>query len=187
LLCDVGHSISRGNFNPRGSRFAHPFQKFSNVYHRSTHGSTSDFPDIIVRRHANRIETPVERLDNGFRPNRRPNPAGGTMLYVDGRADGNFICFAIRLQSVECSCLHEADHVRCGIYGRQGGVMRRERVPELDSLLRFAARSDGDGLGHASMDNKDNKETLTNADEASDYAVGAKRIASIASSARHSA
>jgi hypothetical protein len=41
--------------------------------------------------------------------------------------------------------------------------MRRERVPELDSLLRFAARSDGDSFGHASMDNMDNKETLTNA------------------------
>jgi len=66
-----------------------------------------------VRRHANRVEASIERLDNGLRPNPRPNPAGRAMLHVNRRPHRDLIICAIWLQSVECAV--SMRHIMSGV------------------------------------------------------------------------
>jgi len=74
------------------------------------------FLEIIVRRHANRVEASIEGLDNRFRRIRAPTRWRRDAL-CESTSHRDFIIYAIRLQSVECSRLHQTDHVRSGIYG----------------------------------------------------------------------
>src|SRR5882724_10894977 len=89
------------------------------------------------------METSVGGFQDRFSVYLRANSSGSTMLDVDRRAYGNFITFAIGLQSVESGAFHEADHVRRGVDRRQGGMMRGEGVAEFYGLVGLAASADG--------------------------------------------
>ena len=69
----------------------------------------------------------------------RPNAAGRAVLNVDGRAYADLVAFAVGMQRMECRCLHQPDHVGSGIDRRKLGMMRRQRLLELDYLFGLAS------------------------------------------------
>jgi galactokinase len=60
----------------------------------------------------------------------------------------DLVAFAVRLQTVERGSFHEANHVRSGIDGRKLGMMRRERVFELNGFFGMTASADGNWFRH---------------------------------------
>src|SRR5208283_2215636 len=123
------------------------FDEFANADDSSADSAATDFLDVVARGYAQSVEAPVKRLQHGFRPDVGADAAGRTVLDVDRSPHRNLVALTVRLKSVESRGLHEADHVGSGINRRQLGVMRGQRVFELDRFLRLAARPDGDLLG----------------------------------------
>ena len=115
-------------------------QKFTDADDRSAHRAAADFLNIVARSHPQSIETSVEGFEHSVRLNARANTARRAVLNIYRRSHRDFIPFAVGMQRVEGSSLHQSDHVRRGINRRQLLVVRRQRVLELDRFVGLAAR-----------------------------------------------
>jgi hypothetical protein len=115
------------------------FDEASDAYDGAADRAAADFLHVIMRRDSHGVEAAVEGFEHSFGFDARADPAGGAMLYVDRRAYGDLVTFAIWLQCVKGRSFHQADHVRRRVHRRQFWMMRRERVFELDGLLGFTA------------------------------------------------
>src|SRR5271165_446100 len=121
----------------------HLLNKLPNAHNSAADSAAADFLNIIACGHAQNIKPSVKRLERSLRLGVRPNAAGRPVLNVDRSSHRDLVSFAVGLQREKARSLHQADHVRRGINRRQFGVVRGQRVLELDGLLSLAARSDG--------------------------------------------
>jgi hypothetical protein len=127
----------------------HLFEKFADTYDGPAYGAAANFLRVVAGGYAQGVEAAVEGFEHGFCPDVGADSAGGAVLDVDRCADCDFIAFAVRLQRVEGRDFHEANHVGRGIYRREPGVVRGQRVFEFYGFFGLAAGADGDGFGHS--------------------------------------
>src|SRR5439155_25194423 len=121
LLCvgHVGYSLTA-----QSSSCLHFVEEFRHGHYRAIYGASSDLLDVIACGHSERVEAAVKGLQHCFGKDMRSYSAGGAMLNVDCRAYRDFSVVAMRLKGQKCCGLHQANHVRGGIYRRQLGMMR---------------------------------------------------------------
>ena len=67
---------------------------------------------------------------------------------VNRNPDRNLPLLAKGLQSDKARRFHQPNHVGSRIDRRQFRMMRRQRVLQLDGLVRFADNTDGNVMGH---------------------------------------
>src|SRR3981081_596007 len=118
--------------------------KFADAHHCTSYGSPSDLLDLVTGGDAQSVEAAIERFQHSFSRDASANTAGGAVLDVNGGTYRDLIALTIGVQRMERRRLHQPDHVGGGINPRQLGMMRRERVLDLDGLLRLTARADRD-------------------------------------------
>src|SRR5579859_37744 len=113
------------------------------------YSSSSNLFDSIVGGYPKGIKAALYRFQHRFRFDFGSNPGRSAVLNVDGRADADLPRFAKRLHCVKGGKLHQANHVRRGIHGRQIFVVGGQSVLELYSLLRFTTDSKRNWFRHA--------------------------------------
>src|SRR5579872_7129123 len=126
--------------------FGDLFRKSGNAYDRSADRAAADLLCVVAGGDAKCVEASVERFEQGFGFDASADPAGGAVFDVDRCADGDLVAFAVGLQRVKCSRLHQSDHVGRGIYGWQLRMVRGESVLEGDSFFGLAAGPNGNGF-----------------------------------------
>ena len=94
------------------------------------------------------VEAALDGFDFGGGAYDRVDADGKAVLDVDVGADRDLASLTKRLQGVEASRLHQANHIRRGIDGRKLMVMRGEGVLVLHTFLCRTFGADGNLFDH---------------------------------------
>jgi hypothetical protein len=113
----------------------------------AAYGPSSDLLDLVTGGDAQSVKAAIERFQHSFGCDASANAAGRAVLDVNGCPYRDLIVSTMRVQRMERSRLHQADHVRGRVNRRQLRMMGRERVLEVDGFLRLTARADGNLCG----------------------------------------
>src|SRR5258708_22627381 len=120
--------MERGVLSSRFSLLTlHLLEKFADAYDCAAYRALPDLLDVITCGHAHGVETSVKRFECGRGLDVGANTACSAVLHVNRGADCDLIAFAVGLERVESSDLHQADHVRRGINGRDSPTTRPPR------------------------------------------------------------
>src|SRR5437660_11100082 len=111
------------------------FSEAADAHHRAAYSAPANFLRLIAGGHAQSVEAFVESLEHGIRFDAGTDTAGGSMLNVDRSPHRSLVALAILMQRMECGRLHQPDHVRSRVNRRKFGMLRRQRVLELNGFL----------------------------------------------------
>src|SRR5262245_2147661 len=86
-----------------------PHEEIANLDHCPRDRSATNFLAFITGADTQNVEASVERFQHRFSLHQRSNSGSGAMLDVDSSPDRQLSVFTIRMQSVKCRSLHEAN------------------------------------------------------------------------------